>query len=326
MATKIVVGVPPIRFETAGMKFPEDWEVVQISYPYSVESIRESCKDADILMVRSVDVVTREMIEAAPSLRMIHTSGVSFDKIDYQAAAELGIPVCNCRGGNSLGVAEHTIGLMLTALRHTTTVYWDMRTVGYGAAKKNVLKAGNHELFGQQVGVIGFGAIGKEVAKRLKPWGCKVVYYDPFRPTPEVEKELGVEYMELDDLIKTSDIMSIHLPVLPSTVGMINRERVAMMKKDALLINVARGEVIDNDAVADALDAGLIYAACDVIAPEPPEASHRLLNLNEEGTRRFILTTHLAGATNESSARCLGIAFDDMTSFIKDGTVKNRIN
>lgn len=322
---KLVIGVPPERFEAVGMKFPEDWEVVQIQYPYTVDMIRESCKDADILMVRSVDVVTKEMLEAAPSLKMIHTSGVSYDKIDYEAAAARGIPVCHCKGGNSLGVAEHTIGLMLNGLRRTNEVYNTIMKKGYADGKKYALQH-NHELASAQVGVIGFGAIGKQVASRLKPWGCKVVYYDPYRPSKEVEEELNVEYMDLDDLIRTSDIISIHLPVLPSTRGMINRERIAMMKKDALFINVARGEVMDNEAVAEALEAGRIYVACDVIAPEPPAPDHPLLNMSEAAQARFILTPHIAGATTESSRRCLKIAFDDMMAFLKDGTVNNRVN
>ena len=322
---KLVVGVPPIRFKEAGISFPEDWEIVQIQYPYTVDMIRESCKDADILMVRSVDVVTKEMMEAAPSLKLIHTSGVSYDKIDYEAAASIGLPVAHCRGGNSLGVAEHTIGLMLNGLRRTNQIYNKILKDGYGAGKKYAL-AHNHELAASQVGVIGFGAIGKQVAARLKPWGCKVVYYDPYRPTKEVEEELNVEYMELDDLIRTSDIVSIHLPVLPSTRGMINRERIALMKQDALFINVARGEVMDNEAIVEALEAGKIYVACDVVAPEPPAPDHPLLNLSEEAQARFLLTPHIAGATVESSKRCLTIAINDIQAFLKDGTVNNRVN
>lgn len=324
---KIVVSPLPSLFQRAGIVWPSDWEVEQISFPFDVETLRKAAVGAEILYVRSVDVLSKEFIDAIPSVRLIQTVGVSFDKIDCEYAASKGIAVCNSRGGNSLSVAEHVVGLMLAGRRRTAQVSEKVFHEGWQVARDWAMGGfGVHELYGYQIGLIGFGAIGKEVAKRLQGWGVNIVYYDPYRASEEVEKELNVTYMELDDLIRTSDVITINLPVTPTTRGLINKERVASMKQNALFINCARGEVMDNEAIVEALEAGRIYACLDTVSPEPVAQDHPLRNMSPEATARVTWTTHLAGAPREATARGLAIGFKNVTGFAKGEAPINKVN
>lgn len=310
---KVVSTVPAQRFEKFGVAFPDDWSVTYLGAPYTEEEMSAACCDADYLFVNSVHPVTARVIRENPQLKMIHVEGVAFNTVDTEAAKEAGIPVCNNRAVNNGAVAEHTIGLMLAGLRRTAAYSHEIISDGFAACQGVARAEGQHELAGQHVGLVGFGAIGREVAKRLKNWGCKVSYYDAFRPTAEVERELEVDYMEQDALLRECDIISLHVPVLPSTVGMINSQVLASMKPNALLINTARGEIVDQDALCDALNQGQIAGAClDTLTPEPAPKDLPLLNLTGEAARRLIVTPHIGGTTDEAFTRMLLWAIANM--------------
>ena len=182
---------------------------------------------------------------------------------------------------------------------------------GFVKTKKDFLAQGENEIAGKKVGFVGFGAIGKEAARRLQNFDVEIIYYDAFRPSEEVEKQYNATYMELDDLCKEADIISIHVPVLPSTINMFNKERFEMMKKTALLVNTARGEIVDNEALAYALENDEIYgAALDVVNPEPMPEDHIFFQLSDKAAEKLIITTHIGGVTNEAFERMLknGIA------------------
>ena len=304
--------VPAARFERFGVSFPEGWTVRFVEPPLTDERILDSARDADYLLVGSVDVCSAELIRGIPGLKLIHTEGVGFNKVDLAAAKERGVPVCNNRAVNNVAVAEHTVGLMLAGLRRTALADLQIKTLGYRETEAAYLAQGEHELFGRRVGLVGFGAIGREVAVRLNAFGCKVCYYDAFRPAPEVEQELRAEYMEQDELLRSCDIISLHVPVLPTTEGMINAKTLREMKPTALLVNTSRGEIVVSEDLAEALEKGIIYgAALDTVAPEPMPDDHPLRRLSPQAAARLTLTPHVGGKTDEAFIRMLHGAIEN---------------
>lgn len=310
---RVVSTVQPGRFQKYGVAFPEGWAVSWLDAPYTQEQLSQCCQGADYLFVNSVHPVSAQVIRENPQLKLIHVEGVAFNTVDVKAAKEAGIPVCNNRAVNNGAVAEHTIGLMLAGLRRTVAYSEEILQDGFGPCQAQARAEGQHELAGRHVGLVGFGAIGREVARRLLGWGCRVSYFDAFRPTPEVEQELNVTYLSQEELLQSCDIVSLHVPVLPSTVGMINEEVLRRMKPNALLVNTARGEIVDQDALALALEQGWIAGAClDTLTPEPAPKDLPLLNLPPEAARRLIVTPHIGGTTDEAFTRMLLWTIENM--------------
>lgn len=300
-----VSSVAEKRFQKYQVSWPEGWDVRYIQPPYT-EEVLNVCKDADYLFVDSMDPITEEIITRCPHLKMIHTEGVSYDKIDIQAAAKAGVYVCNNRAVNKTAVAEHCVCLMLAGIKKVAWLDRSVREKGYAAANQAFLASGIHEIGGMTVGMIGMGAIGKEVVARLTGWNCRLCYYDVFRMTPEQETSLGVEFLELDELLKQSDIISIHVPVLPSTIHMIDRRALGLMKPNAIVVNVSRGEIICDEDLVRALENDVIGgAALDTIAPEPMPDDHPLRRMSEKAEAKLTITTHVAGKTDEAFQRML---------------------
>lgn len=327
---KIVVTISSQRFEKYGVNFPSDWEVNNLEYPCAEEVLIEACKKAEYLFVGSSHVVSKALIDACPQLKMIHVEGVGYDRVDVEAAKLAGIPVCNNRAVNNVSVAEHTIGLILAAMRRTALCNEQVYSIGYAACKGEHLAQGEHELYEMHIGLVGIGAIGKEVAKRLSGWGCKISYYDAFPLKKETEEELGVDYMEFDDLIRSCDVISMHVPLFDSTFHMLNEQRFKEMKRTAFVVNTARGEVIDQDALAAALENDEIAgAALDTLYPEPAPADLPLLNLSEKARKKLTITPHIGGMTDEAFTRMLknGIAnFERVEGGEKPVNVVNGVN
>ena len=307
---RVVIATSKSAFEQYGCIIPESWDAEFISYKYTDEEMITAAKDAEIILVGSGHVVSRNVIESCPSLKLIQTEGVGFEQVDVEAAKERGVWVCNNKGANAISVAEHAIGLMLAGLRRTSLTDRQLRTIGYTASKRAHLAVGEHDLAGSLVGLVGFGDIGKQTAKRLKNWGCKVVYNDILEMSPEIEEEYGATSMEFDELIRTCDIISMHVPVTPLTTGMLGKEQFAAMKKTVLVINTSRGPVIDQDALIWALENDEIYgAALDVVTPEPLPDDAPILNMSEKAMDKIIITPHVAGVTNEDFERMTKMSF-----------------
>ena len=325
---KVVSTVPAWRFERFQAAFPADWTVTFLNVPYAQEQLIDACKDADYLFVGSAEhPVTARAIGAFTTVKLIHVEGVGYNEVDVEAARAKGIPVCNNRAVNNGAVAEHTIGLILAALRRVALTDYQIKREGYGSCKKAFMAQGQHELADLHVGLVGIGAIGREVAKRLMGWGCKVSYYDAFRPAPEVERELGVDYLELTDLVSRCDVVSLHVPALPSTIGMISTAQLEAMKPSAILVNTARGEIVDQAALAAALERGEIAAAAlDTLSPEPPPADHPLFRLSEDAAKRLTLTPHIGGTTDEAFTRMLHNAIANMERLERGEAPVNIVN
>lgn len=249
-------------------------------------------EQADYLMA-TVFPVTGNLIAKAKSARHIQKCGVGLDNIDLEAAAARGISVSNIPGCNAVCVAELTLMLILSLYRKLP--YANSRTK-QGEWLTWALRPDSYEMKGKTHGLIGMGYVGWETAKRSKAMGTDILYYDQ-RPLPEEkERELGARFTGLEELLANSDIVSLHVPLLPATRHLINRRRLQMMKPNAVLINVARGGVVDEAALYDALVAGEIKgAALDVWEQEPVRADHPLLQLEQ-----VIATPHIGGGTRDT--------------------------
>ena len=287
---------------------PEDLEraggsIVFVPRDATVAEAAAAAPDAEVVFIDAISPATAELMDALPRLRMICSEGVAYDKIDCAAAAERGIYVTNNAGGNAGAVAEQAVLLMLGLLRR---VVWGDAAVRAGRqieAKTSVFAQGEDDLMDMTVGIVGMGAIGRALAERLTVFGTRVVYTSRHRKE-DAERELGVEWTELPDLLTAADIVSLNCAVTPETTGMVGEAFLAAMKKGSYLVNTARGELVDNEALAQALESGhLAGAGLDTVAPEPVTSDNPLLNLSETAAVRVLFSPHVGGISTGALRR-----------------------
>lgn len=260
---------------------------VEVKTGMSPDELKEVIKGKDAIIVRSATKVTKEILDSADSLKVVARAGVGLDNVDIETARSKGIEVVNTPGGTSIGVAELAMGLMLTAARHITRADASLKKELW--EKK---KLGGIELYGKTLGIIGLGRIGSKVAERALAFEMKVIGYDPYL------KESAYALVPLDELLAKSHYITIHIPSTPETQNLLGKAEFAKMKDGAVLINTARGGIVDEDALYEALSAGRFrYAAFDVFRKEPPFPS-KLLALEN-----FIGTPHLGASTREGQIR-----------------------
>lgn len=271
-------------------------------------------RDADIILVDAISTVSRSVIEAMPNLKMIHSEGVAFNKIDTQAAREKGVFVCNCKGMNAHAVAEQAVLLMLGLLRGVATGDAAVREGRQIEVKENYMLQGSlKELSDCTVGLVGFGDIAKETALLLHAFGAQVLYSCRTRKSPEVEDFYHVSYRDIDGLLGESDIVSLHVPVSPQTAGMVNDEFLGKMKSGAYLINTARGELVDTDALLSAIRSGHIAGAgLDTVTGEPVTKDNPMLQAEEVVERKILYSCHVGGITASSFARGYEMFWSDL--------------
>lgn len=323
--TKVVVSLPEERVKRYGVLPPEEFELVYINQPYTDEELIEVGKDADFLFL-SLSPASKKVIENLKNVKLIQSEGAGYDGIDLEAARSKGIYVCNAKGVNKVAVAEHTIGLILASLRRTVEANNEIKKGNFVSNYLDYEEKGMRELRSCHVGIVGLGDIGKEVVKRLKPFDCKISYYN-HRRNNTAEEELGINFLDLEEIFKNCDIISLHVPLASNTENMINKDTIALMKHNVIIINTARGGVINQEDLADALVNGRIEgAALDTISPQPPQKDHPLLNLPEEASKRLILTTHIAGITSEAFETMQEIAWNNMIKVLKLERPDNIVN
>lgn len=264
----------------------------------------DRAQDADVIMIANMPL-KGEVIRACKNLKFINVAFTGVDHVDLAAAKEMGVKVSNASGYSTQSVAELALGMMLSLLRNVLQVEERCRA---GKTKDGLVGT---ELRGKTVGIVGAGAIGQNTGRLCKAFGCKVIAYN-HRPKQAAEGTID-EFVDLDTLTRESDIISLNCPLNDSTRGMFDFGRIAMMKKTAILINVARGPVVDSRALADALNEGRIAGAgIDVFETEPPlDVNHPLLH-----TPNTIVTPHVAFASKESMALRAQIVFDSLDSFL----------
>jgi D-3-phosphoglycerate dehydrogenase len=279
------------------------------------EQLAADLADADAIVVRSATKVTAALIGAAPRLRAIARAGTGVDNVDVNAASARGIVVMNAPGASSISVAELTIGLMLSLARHLPAADAAMKQ---GKWEKKKFQGG--ELRGKTLGLAGLGRIGQEVARRAQAFEMQVVAYDPFL-APRVAADLGVELVSLDDLFVRAQYVSLHLPSTPQTRNLVNAERLAKANRGIRIINTARGDLIDEAALADAIERGHVSgAALDVFTKEPT-VDHRLQSLPQ-----VVATPHIAASTTEGQELVGVETAAALRDFLKDGVIRNAVN
>ena len=266
-------------------------------------------------MVRSATKVTAELLEHAPKLRVVGRAGVGVDNIDVEAATHRGILVMNTPGGNAVSVAEHTFALMLAMAR---SVPQSNASIHAGRWEKS--GASGTELRGKTLGLVGLGRVGTEVARRARGLEMKVLAHDPY-VTPAAAREVEVELVTLDELMKRADVISLHTSLSAATEKMFGAAAFAKMKRGARLVNCARGELIDEAALAEALKSGqLAAAAVDTFAEEPPKNSPLI------GLANLIATPHIAGSTAEAQEEVGTAVAQQVRDYLADGLIRNAVN
>jgi D-3-phosphoglycerate dehydrogenase len=272
--------------------------------------------EADALIVRSAVQVNQSVLDQAPRLRAIGRAGVGVDNVDLDAATSAGVLVMNTPGGNAISVAEHTLALMLAMARHIPEA--TQSTTGGKWEKKKFMGS---ELRGKSLGIIGLGSIGREVVKRARAFEMRVQAYDPY-VTSQIAKDLGVTLVDLATLYAQSDYITLHVGLTPETDRMLSRDAFAQMKTGVRIVNCARGELIDDEALRQAIDAGKVAsAALDVFVVEPPPAPYPLFAGN-----KVLATPHIGGSTEEAQ-EIVGVRIaEQVVEYLKNGVALNAVN
>lgn len=284
------------------------------------EELKRIIVEYDALIVRSTTKVTRDIIEVAQRLKVIGRAGVGVDNIDVAAATEKGIYVVNSPDAVTIAAAEHTMGLLLSLARRIAHAHSAMKVANESDGGVERKKFMGTQLSGKTIGIIGIGRIGSYVAKLAQAFGMKVLGYDPF-VTPESARQKGIEWKELDELLKESDVISLHVPLTDETYHMINAQKLAMMKDGAMLINTSRGAVVDEAALYEGLAGGkLSGAAVDVVEIEPPWKS-KLLELDN-----VIVTPHLGASTIEAQEIAAKDIAEQVLSVLRGEMPRSAVN
>ncbi len=276
-----------------------EWELIHLGNG-TPDREKLIATNADAIVVDSMLEIGADVIENMPNLKLIQAQGVGFNKIDLAAAAKAGVYVCNCAGSNARPVAEQALMLMMILLR-SFRANEDAMYAGRQQEVKNACFAGSPKELGMcTVGIVGFGAVGNALANMLAAMGSKIYWYDTvWREHPHAE------YMPMNKIFSTCDVVSLHVPVVPATINMINDESLARFKDGSILINTSRGELVDNDAVVRALRSGKLAGfGADTVSPEPVLADNPLLaQLTPDLRAKVALSPHIAGLTAGSFNR-----------------------
>jgi phosphoglycerate dehydrogenase-like enzyme len=265
--------------------------------------LRALMSQAQALVIPAVGPKLAPALLEGTALKLVQVTGAGLDRLDKAALIKAGIPVANVPGGSNSALAEYTVACASVLLRRLVWADAELKAGNYVAFRAKLVGANLAGVEGQLVGVVGLGVIGMAVARAFINAGCRVCYYDPAPANPAAAQALGAQAVPLDDLLRQADIVTLHVPLLPATKGMIGANELASMKKDAVLIQASRGCIVDEQALADCLRAGhLGGAAVDVFSTEPPDASNPLFKLDGEAALRLLLTPHIAGVTRQSAA------------------------
>lgn len=309
---KILVAEPLAAAGIELLKAQPGWDVV-VADP---KTYSQHLADADALLVRSAVKVNADVLAKAPKLRVIGRAGVGVDNVDLKAATAAGVLVMNTPGGNAVSVAEHTLGLMLAMARSIPQA--NASTKGGKWEKKKFLGT---ELRGKTLGVMGLGSIGREVVKRGHSFAMKIVGTDPF-VSSQTAADIGVTLVSREELYKQSDYITMHVALTTETQGMLNDAAFAMMKKGVRIVNCARGELMDGDALRRALESGKVGgAALDVFQTEPPAAGEPLLAFDN-----VLATPHIGGSTEEAQ-EIVGVRIvEQLVQYLQHGVALNAVN
>jgi D-3-phosphoglycerate dehydrogenase len=279
------------------------------------EQLAADLVDADALVVRSATKVTAALIAAAPKLRVVARAGTGVDNVDVPAASARGIVVMNAPGANSVSVAELAIGFMLALARHIPGADAAMKRTQW--EKKKFL---GEELRDKVLGLAGLGRIGQEVARRAQAFGMRIIAHDPFI-AEQIANGMGVELVSIDELFARADYLSLHMPATPQTKNLVNATRLANARPGIRIINTARGDLVDEAALADAIESGRVGGAAIDVFQKEPTVDHRLQLLPQ-----VIATPHIAASTREGQELVGVETASALRDFLRDGIIRNAVN
>ncbi len=301
-----------------GLEILERAEGLEVDYRPGIDpgDLLGAIADADGLVIRSGTKVTADVIEAAKQLRVIGRAGIGVDNVDVPAATERGIVVMNTPGGNNVTTAEHAVALIVALARHIPQATASMK-----AGKWDKKSFVGMELFGRTLGVVGLGNIGRIVADRARGLGMKVIGHDPFL-TDAAAAKLDVERASFDELLARADIVTVHVPRTKETTGLLGREAFAKAKPGVLIVNAARGGIVDEEALLEALESGQVGGAgLDVFVDEPPASDHPLV-VHE----RVICTPHLGASTEQAQLNVAVAVAEQVRDYLLHDVIGNAVN
>ena len=260
-------------------------------------------RKAQALVIPAVGPKLPAELFQGTTLKLVQVTGAGLDRLDKAALAGLGIPVANVPGGSNSAVAEYAVTTASLLLRRFGWADAELKDGNYVAFRARMIGDNLAGLDGLLVGIVGLGVIGMAVAEAFAKAGCRVCYYDPAPADAQAAAALGVTSLSLAELLRQADVVTVHVPLLPETKGLIGRDALAGMKKGAILVQASRGGIVDEQALADVLRSGALGgAAVDVYSTEPPTPDNPLLGLTGEASHRLLLTPHIAGVTRQSAA------------------------
>lgn len=282
----------------------------------SNEELKKIIGQYDAVIIRSGTKLTKELIDAGTRLRVIGRAGVGVDNVDMESATKRGIIVMNTPEGNTISTAEHTFSMLMALARNIPQACASVKASQW--KRQDFLGT---ELNGKILGVVGFGRIGREVAKRANAFNMKVVVFDPFISKSSV-KEQPVEFLDLNELLKAADFITVHTPLTPETKYLLNGQNFKLCKKGVRLINCARGGIIEEKALVQAIESGIVAGvALDVFENEPPAADHPLLKL-----KQVIVTPHLGAATQEAQENVAIDVVKQVVDALYERAIRNAVN
>jgi phosphoglycerate dehydrogenase-like enzyme len=277
-------------------------------------------KAADALVIPAIGPKLAPSLFEGGKVRLVQVTGAGVDRLDEPAMRKLAIPVANVPGGSNGAVAEYCVASALNLLRRLSWSSGEIKRGNYAAYRARMLADNLAGLEGLTVGIVGLGTIGVAVASAFAGQGSRIVYFDPKPRDPEAAGSQGWTSLPLDDLLATADVVTLHVPLLPATTGLIGARELARMKPTAVLVNAARGGIVDEAALAAALTEGRLGgAAVDVYSTEPPTADNPLLAVSGEAAERLLLTPHIAGVTRQASATLFKSSWDNIHRVLIDG-------
>ena len=303
----------------AGVKLLESSGVNVVHLPPGAKEndLMKIVNEADGLITRGTIKITRELMSSSPRLKVVGVHGIGCDHVDLQAAKELGKKVCNTPDALTTTVAEMALALILSMTRRIVSAD---KAIRLGEWNRKYTDLIGTEMAGKIVGLIGLGRVGEATAKRLKPFDVKMIYWSRTRK-PEVEKSLDIEYADLDDLLHLSDIISMHLPGNSETHHIIDGAKIAKMKEGVMIVNAARGRVIDEQSLIEAIKRGKVsYVALDVFEKEPLPSESPLRAMDT-----VILTPHLGASSREAMRRMATQVAEEVLMAIRGEEPQNRV-
>ena len=258
-------------------------------------------------------------------VKLVQVTGAGVDRLDEAAMKKHGIPVANVPGGSNSAVAEYAVGCAITLLRRMTWADMEIRDANYVSFRGRMVADNLPGLEGLTVGVIGLGTVGYAVAEAFRRFGCEIVYFDP-TPREQAASRIAAKAVSLEELLKVSDVVTLHVPLLPTTRSMIGARQLALMKPGAVLIQASRGGIVHETALAAVLNSGRLGgAAVDVYSVEPPDTDNPLFALEGEAAHRVLFTPHVAGVTRQAWANLFRDAWANVARVLKGEPPQNRV-